>query len=83
MWFRGIGTLCIFAGHLDRVIILGAIKVFPLTFDTKSVSVAGCAQGRKHGGGGGGGKTTENQLIATHVERPCPGDVNKATYWRA
>ena len=81
------GILCIFSGHDDRVISLGAIKVFPLALESAWASIAASAGewagfalrvGRKGAAGDGAGRRQQwgPQLIATHVGRACPGDVN-------
>ena len=82
------GTLCIFSGHDDRVISLGAIKLFLLALESAWATVAASAGGwagfalrvgRKRAGDKGEGRMQQwgPQLIATHVGRACPGDVNK------
>ena len=82
------GILCIFSGHDDRAISLGAIKVFLLALESAWATVAASAGGwagialrvgRKGAAGDGTGRRQQwgPQLIATHVGRAFPGDVNK------
>ena len=82
------GILCIFSGHDDRIISLDAIKLFLLALESPWATVVASAGGwagiplrvgRKRAGDKEAGRMQQwgPQLIATHVGRACPGDVNK------